>query len=703
MKYFSSLLLVLFISFGLAAQVARCGTYEHDALMKKNNAAYAENRRKIDEFITTYISKHHEEFRSSRSIITIPCVIHVVYKTDEENISDEQIFSQFAVLNNDFRLLNSDTSNIPAAFRSLAADCQIEFCLATVDPSGDSSTGIVRVLTDNDEWTDNDHVKSSLLGGDDAWSASDYLNIWVCNLTGLLGYTQFPGGPPETDGIVVRYTAFGTEGKVNPPFHLGRTTTHEIGHWLNLYHVWGDESLCAGSDSVDDTPNQATATFGCPDFPKLDACTPDSPGIMFNNYLDYTNDSCMNMFTQGQLERMNAMFAPGGPRYSILSSPACGTVTIPPYDGAVTGVINPSGISCTTSITPLVVIQNRGSASLVSATIQYAIDGGSPVNFNWIGLLGHNEEENVVLPSASVPEGPHTIHVELIDPDGHPDQDLSDNAVNHNFIISITGGVPPLQQGFEAIAFPYPGYLIDNPDGFITWERTSAAASAGNGSVFVENFNNTETGAYDDMILPATDLSADTAAWIAFDVAYARYSGTSSDTLEVLVSNTCGDSWDMLYKKYQASLETAPISHFYFIPDENQWRRDSIPLNAYLQPDILVMFRNITGFQNNLYIDQINLSGLMIDAVHNYNDPVELTVFPNPASDALTVALQSAFAFSGTLLITNVLGQKVYASQVSSDAGKSYIQISLEGFQAGMYHVTVKTENSVSVASFVKE
>jgi len=231
-------------------------------------------------------------------------VVHIVYNALIENISDEQVLSQMKVLNEDFSKNNSNLQSVPAVWRDIVGDAQIKFMQAQSDPNGEPTNGITRTSTTIESFGDDDAVKSIATGGAEAWPADHYLNIWVCHLQNLLGYAQFPGGPPETDGVVIDYRAFGTIGTVQTPFHLGRTTTHEVGHWLNLFHIWGDDGTgCTGTDQVDDTPNQAGPNTGRPVFPHI-TCNNGPEGDMFINFMDYVDDSCMVMFTAGQVERM---------------------------------------------------------------------------------------------------------------------------------------------------------------------------------------------------------------------------------------------------------------------------------------------------------------------------------------------------------------------------------------------------------------
>lgn len=320
MKKSVFVLFSLFFAWNLAySQQRTCASHDvHNALLA-SDPDYVAKRAAIEAQIDRYIQHPVKQ----RGIKTIPVVVHVIYRTANENISDAQILSQIDILNKDFRKLNTDWTNTPAPFINSVADCGVQFCLAQVDPNGNPTTGIVRVPTTVTTFTANDAVKYTAQGGDDAWDRNKYLNIWVCNMMGYLGYASFPGSPAAVDGVVVQHSAFGTGGNTMWPYNLGRTATHEIGHWMNLFHIWGDDGTgCLGSDRVDDTPNQAGYNSACPTYPKV-SCNNGPNGDMFMNFMDYTNDACMYMFTAGQKLRIDATFAFGGPRWAILSSNAC--------------------------------------------------------------------------------------------------------------------------------------------------------------------------------------------------------------------------------------------------------------------------------------------------------------------------------------------------------------------------------------------
>lgn len=279
-------------------------------------------------------------------LITIPVVIHVLYNAPDQNISTAQILSQLNALNEDFRRKNADASQTPTAFSSVAADTRIEFCLAKTDPTGRPTNGIVRKSTNKIAFTMDDAVKFSAAGGDDAWDSRKYLNIWVANLQGnAIGYATTPGGELDKDGVVIHYQVFGTVGNLRPAFNKGRTATHEIGHWLGLRHIWGDQTC--GDDGIGDTPKQEFYNSNCPSFPKRSNCSPDNNGDMFMNFMDYSNDACMNLFTIGQKKRMRAMFAEAGPRNGFLLSNACnaiaGEAPVPPSEEPTVSLVpNPS-------------------------------------------------------------------------------------------------------------------------------------------------------------------------------------------------------------------------------------------------------------------------------------------------------------------------------------------------------------------------
>jgi pregnancy-associated plasma protein-A len=292
-----------------------CGATEAHARLCEEYPEFRVARGKIHAATEVMIRNQVAFRRAKKGPITIPMIVHVVYRLGPENISDKQVATQIDALNRDYNLTNKDKSNTPACWTGLVANVGIRFQLATKDPDGKPTSGITRTTTTATSFSTNDAVKFAKRGGADAWPTDKYLNLWVCTLGGgLLGYAQFPGGPKATDGVVILNTAFGTTGTAAAPFNLGRTAVHEVGHWLNLNHIWGDTSDCSGTDHVPDTPNAQLPNYGKPAFPHV-TCTNGPNGDMFVNYMDYVDDDTMVMFTAGQSARMNATLS--GPRKSI--------------------------------------------------------------------------------------------------------------------------------------------------------------------------------------------------------------------------------------------------------------------------------------------------------------------------------------------------------------------------------------------------
>ena len=321
-----TLLCLLFIGAAFAQQERNCHSMNNLEYRESKDPSLKQRMKQIESFTQRKIQENQNyQSKVDGQIITIPVVVHVIYKNSQENISAAQIQSQIDVLNEDFRRTNADANNI----WSQAADTQIEFKLATIDVNGNPTTGITRKSSTKTSWGTNDAMKKSSQGGVNPWDATQYLNMWVCNIGGgILGYAQFPGGSVSTDGVVMSPQYFGSSDKgsgfyLSAPFDKGRTATHEVGHFLNLRHIWGDGG-CGVDDFVSDTPESDASNGGC-------VTNHVSCGSvdMVQNYMDYSNDSCMNLFTLGQKNRMRTILESGGSRRSLALSDKFGAGTPP--------------------------------------------------------------------------------------------------------------------------------------------------------------------------------------------------------------------------------------------------------------------------------------------------------------------------------------------------------------------------------------
>ena len=360
---------------------------------------------KMEQIETHLLNIENSGVREVNGVVNIPVVVHVLYNNSTENISDAQVLSQINVLNEDFRRTNLDADDT----WTQASDSEIEFCMATSDPQGNSTSGIVRTSTSVSAFGTNDQMKFSSSGGVDAWPASDYLNIWVCDISGgILGYAQFPGGSATTDGIVIDYQYFGTIGTASAPFDLGRTATHEVGHWLNLRHIWGDGS-CSVDDFVSDTPTSNSANYGC-DVGSSACGSVD----MVQNYMDYSDDACMNLFTVGQRNRMRALFESGGYRSSLLNSSACGEVVAPTCDDNIQNGdeegVDCGGSNCEPCVCDGVDVTMTLNFDNYPSETSWQITGGGQTVASG-GTYGSQPQMSTLEITECLPEGCYTVTV----------------------------------------------------------------------------------------------------------------------------------------------------------------------------------------------------------------------------------------------------------------------------------------------------
>jgi PKD repeat protein len=586
----------------------RCGTTEHHQMLLQQNPGLAQIQQQIENQTQNWIQNHYNN--GERVVYTIPVVFHVVYQNATENISDQRLMDQLDVLNKDFRRLNTDVGNVPSAWTSITADCEINFCLATLDPNGNATTGIVRVSTTDGSFSDDDQVKYTSQGGSNAWPRASYLNLWVCDLGGgLLGYAQFPGGTAATDGVVLNYRYTGVAGS-SAPYNKGRTATHEVGHWLNLRHIWGDDGgACSGSDQVSDTPNQAGEHYGCYTVGQVltDACTGSAPGIMWMNYMDYTDDACMYMFTNGQKARVQATMA--GSRNSLVSS-----------------------LGCTSSNTVNANFTSNVTSGCAALTVNFTDQStGTPTSWSW-SFPGGTPSTSTLQNPTVVYNTPGTYSVTLTATNSTSND--SQTQTNYITVTAITTGLTlPFAETFESNSFTTNNWTIVNGDAADTWTIvTTTGTTPGTKSAKMDYFNYNGVGERDALVTPALNFSGLTSAQVYFEHAYRRYNNASSDSLILYLSSNCGpwirvQGWG---ESGGGTFATATNSTTSFNPSgSTQWCMGAgnapcytINLTPYIgSSSVKLKFEGYNNYGNNLYIDNINVTGVVatIPPVANFN------------------------------------------------------------------------------------
>lgn len=620
-----SVLRYLFFSglfFSIAAPHAqaqdRCGTVEYT---KALHTDYHLQRVTFEDWMRRKNIRRHSLPRSRQQTAAykIPVVVHVIHNGEAvgtgANISDAQILSQLRVINEDFNRQNADASNTPPVFASVAGSLDVEFVLAKRDPDGQATTGIVRVNGGRSSWAMKDNYPLKSLS---YWPAEDYMNIWVCNLTdGHAGYAQFPESDLEgmdnsstnrlTDGVVIWHRAFGSSDdgpfSLDPMFNKGRTLTHESGHFFGLNHIWGDDNGCNNSDFVSDTPNQAGSTNGCPAHPRTDTC---GEVIMFQNYLDYSDDDCMNLFTQGQVDRMSIVIENSPRRKSLLTSPGLLDPAPLANDLGIRSIIFPDASVCSNTITPLIELRNFGSNDITSARIRFVVDGVIRETKDFALTLAPEQIIQVAFSTLVMNSGTHDISFQILLTNGGTDAG-SYNDLETSSVIVPAFAPTPFAETLNALPA---GWIIHNPDGQITWELVTAPDEVATNKALKLNYFDYEDkiGEIDVFLSPILDLSDVPAATLSFEVAHARYQ-SSNDRLQVLVLTDCQPILDgtVVYEKAGDALKTAPPTTSPFTPlNESQWRRELLDLSTFIGAErVQIAFVGINDWGNNIYLDNV--------------------------------------------------------------------------------------------------
>jgi len=709
MKFKKLLSTAIFLLIWIQVQAQeRCATVPYNETLDqyfKGKYSIPQFEKWIKDKINEKKSKPQTYETMADEIYRIPVVIHVIHNGEQEgdgsNISDAQILSQIAVLNEDYRRLNADTINTPEIFKPVATDSYIEFKLAERDPNGEDTDGIVRVQGTKSEWvatnsSDNQELKSLSF-----WPPEDYLNIWVTTLANdYLGYAQYPitslpgSIPPfdrETDGVVIHYRAFGSRdyGAFNlySNYRYGRTTTHEVGHYLGLRHIWGDVVGCGGTDYCDDTPDAYESYNSCTN---IDPVSCDSED-MYQNFLDYSYDRCMNIFTQDQTLRMRTVLENSPRRFSLLSSPG-----LKPEEDqnllVIREIISPVNIECERIFEPIVSVQNNGLNDIYSYTVSIFLDAteynisyaGDTIQSGQVRVLGISDQIGPI----ELSDGQYYFKAGIRNPNGIDTVDLTDYDLEKYFLIATNEEIAPFLETFEGSDI-YPGlWSIYNPDNDKTWVIEDVPINlAENKAAVIRMYDYERFAAADWLVSPVLDLTEYSEANITFNYSYALGNETE-DILDLKVSTDCGKTWP--YTIFSASgdqLVTGSTDGPWMPTGSAEWKKGYADLGQFAgteQIRIAFVTTNLNG--NNLYLDNIEMyiTGWTQDISLARND---MLIHPNPSDGSkFYITLRTGERQDVEMQIVDMNGKMVFAKEYTNVLNQTY-EIDLVRERSGIYVV----------------
>lgn len=629
MKKIYLVLAVLLASVGLSSAQRACGTMEHHAMMIAQDPSFQNNLDNIEEHTRQTIQNN-----GARIVVTIPVVFHVVYNTAAQNISDALLNAQLSQLNQDFRKLNTDNSLTPSLFAGVAADMEVNFCLAQQTPTGAATTGIIRKSTTTTAFSTNDNMKRAANGGSDAWDATKYLNVWVCNMSGgILGYAQFPGGAASTDGVVLQFNTVGsrTVPGSGAPYNLGRTATHEVGHWLNLRHIWGDATC--GSDLVSDTPIHRTSNVGCPAYPKTNTCTGGGTEMTMN-YMDYTDDACMYMFSAGQKARAQALFATGGFRVGLLSSIGCNA----PSGGTTCNV--PTSLSSSAVGSSTATVSWAAAIGANSYSLQYKTSTAT----TWTTVTSTSTSRALTGLTASTT---YNYQVASVCASGTSAYSTA-GSFTTTAVISCTDAYEPNETRTGAKTIP----LSSN---------VSARISSSTDKDYLKFVNTT---AARNVRVSITNLPAD------YDLQLFR-----SSTSVGISQNGGTTSESLIYNNTQAATTYTAYVYGY---------------NGAFNASLCYTIRaEISG------TSFVRQSAEELEILNEQLSNEPLQVYPNPTSGLLNIRLQPERDIFQTVEVYNQLGQKVESFELSFTKEMPAVELQLSDLTDGIYFVRVYDGNTV--------
>ena len=678
--------------------VEYCKTH-HKMNELKNNPAFLKMY-KADQEILKIQEQQLKSGSQKGTIYKIPVVFHVLHNGGPENISAAQIHDAIDILNRDYRLLNADANNVQPTFQGMPADIEIEFALATKAPNGQCFGGITRTqnaLT-NDGSSGNAQVNAIVNGNDvynNAWAGNKYLNIFVVNEAGgAAGYTTLPSSWSSsnmTNGIWVLHDyvgSIGTSGNFS-----SRTLTHEVGHWLNLDHTWGGNnnpgngSSCNDDDAVDDTPRCIGLT-SC----NLTAntCSNDandgywSSDVVDNteNYMEYSY--CSKMFTPGQRSRMRSAIT------SSIRSNLWQTANL----NATGSNGNPTACAAQFIVDRQVVC--------VGDTLLFTDDSYNNIaSWNWSFQGGSPSTSTAQNPDISFSSpGQYDVTLSVSDPFGNV---VSQTFQNFITVLGTPGKALPIQEGFESVSIPNADWFVENGNGpgFVV---SSQAASSGSKSLKLDNSNGDDLD-LDEFISSTIDLENISSATLTFKYAFAKKSNSNSDFMQVLASNSCGDAWAVRKNISSSQIATLNNTTSNYTPGPNDWETITISnfTSTYQVDNLRIKFSFINGGGNDLYIDDINLSGPV--SLKENETIFDFYVFPNPANSLATIQFLLAQNKNDlSITLNNLVGQQI--KEIHNGpmvAGQKNIALDVAGLSSGVYFVTIASLDRKVVQRFVVE
>lgn len=647
MNKITQLLSVLFLTtlsfnFATAQEVKLCSTTEmmnkyfneHPSLKQAN--LEQEQASVLDDQLAFAKGYKEGDGKSMLPIYTIPVVFHILHEGGPENISDAQIFDQMRILNEDFRKLNADTSAIVPAFSPIVADCEIEFRLAQKDPLGNCTNGIDRIYSSETNIGDDGSKLNQ-------WPRNKYLNIWVVKTisSGAAGYAYLPGTTiAANDGIVILSTYIGSVGSGSVT--RSRALTHEIGHYLNLLHPWGNGSVgadCSGTDGVSDTPG----TMGWSSC-NLSGATCGSTLDNVQNFMEYAY--CSNMFTTGQKTRMRtALTSTISSRNNLWTS----------SNLTATGVSTPA-VLC------LADFQSSDAVNAVcqgdSLTFTDLSWNGSPTSWSWTfsgGTPGTSTDSMPVITYNT----PGVYNVSLTVSNGSGSVNATKTSYVTVYPNTATYAVPIYSEGFEGSAIPNIDWNVRNATpGTNTWTQTTTTAATGTKSVRIVNAS-TYDGNIDELISPPIDITAIAGTpSLVYKVAHAQKTSTSADKLQIYVSTTCGQTWSLRQTLTGATLSTAGVISSSFVPTASQWVTRTLSFASLAtETSLFVMFKFTSDAGNNIYLDDINIMGNV--GVDELANNINFNMYPNPTEGNTTISFNLSENKETAIEVYDVVGKKI--------------------------------------------